>query len=394
MKKRLLILNGSLSEITLIQAAKKLGYYVITSGNRPDFIGHSYADEYIGADYSDKDAILKIVQDNNINAIVSSANDFGAITASYVSDYMNWKGHDSYENSVLLHQKDLLKDFFKKNNIPSPPSEHFSDKESAIQFVKTVKYPIMIKSVDLTGGKGVRKVENLNEALDAINNSFERSRANRIVIEPFIDGTQHAMTFFIADKKVIACVGCNSYSPKENPYLIQTEIFPSDNFETVKVKLIQIVEKISNILNLADGILTFQYFLSGDNIYIIELMRRCLGNQYLTCASYVSGFPWEEALVRAETGMKYDDMVIGKPKAKYCGFHGITADRNGIIKSFGMNPELRPYIFKFITWIHPGERVLDCLTERLAYAYYAFEDRDEMIKTAKHMNDYFYIQYE
>ena len=58
--KRLLILNGSFSEITLIQAAKKLGYYVITSGNNPQLIGHKYADEYIPADYSDKEAVLQL----------------------------------------------------------------------------------------------------------------------------------------------------------------------------------------------------------------------------------------------------------------------------------------------------------------------------------------------
>ena len=45
--KRLLILNGSHSEIPLIQEAKKLGYYVITSGNAPELIGHTYADEYV-----------------------------------------------------------------------------------------------------------------------------------------------------------------------------------------------------------------------------------------------------------------------------------------------------------------------------------------------------------
>ena len=59
--KRLLILNGSHSEITLIEAAHKLGYYVITTGNNPYLIGHKYADEYIPEDYSDKEAILQLV---------------------------------------------------------------------------------------------------------------------------------------------------------------------------------------------------------------------------------------------------------------------------------------------------------------------------------------------
>ena len=46
MQKKLLILNGSHSDIPLIQAGKALGYYVITTGNNPDLIGHQYSDEY------------------------------------------------------------------------------------------------------------------------------------------------------------------------------------------------------------------------------------------------------------------------------------------------------------------------------------------------------------
>ena len=88
--KKLLILNGSHSEITLIQAAKQLGYYVITSGNNPQLMGHKYADEYIPADYSDKEKILQLVKENGIDRIVSCANDFGVITASYVAEKMGW----------------------------------------------------------------------------------------------------------------------------------------------------------------------------------------------------------------------------------------------------------------------------------------------------------------
>lgn len=57
-KPRALVLNGSLSEIPLIEEAHKLGYYVITTGNAPTLIGHSYADEYIGCDYSDSKQLL------------------------------------------------------------------------------------------------------------------------------------------------------------------------------------------------------------------------------------------------------------------------------------------------------------------------------------------------
>ena len=90
MRKKILILNGSHSEATLILKAKELGYYVVTTGNNPSLMGHSFSDEYICADYSDKEAILDLVQNNGIDSIVSCANDFGVITASYVAGKMGW----------------------------------------------------------------------------------------------------------------------------------------------------------------------------------------------------------------------------------------------------------------------------------------------------------------
>ena len=61
-KPKILILNGSHSEIPLINAAQALGFHVVTTGNSPDLIGHSFADEYYPADYSDQRAILTLAQ--------------------------------------------------------------------------------------------------------------------------------------------------------------------------------------------------------------------------------------------------------------------------------------------------------------------------------------------
>ena len=51
-QKRVLVPNGNYTDIRLIKALKKLGLYVITSGNAPELEGHKYADEYVPYDYS------------------------------------------------------------------------------------------------------------------------------------------------------------------------------------------------------------------------------------------------------------------------------------------------------------------------------------------------------
>jgi hypothetical protein len=85
-KKKLLLLNGSHSDIPLINSAKSLGFYVITSGNNPKLIGHSYSDERCYADFSQPEAILEIARKLKIDAVCSCSNDFGIITASYISE--------------------------------------------------------------------------------------------------------------------------------------------------------------------------------------------------------------------------------------------------------------------------------------------------------------------
>ncbi len=392
MKKRLLILNGSHSEATLIAKAKELGYYVITSGNNPSLMGHALADEYIPADYSDKEAILQLVKDHNIDRIVSCANDFGVITASYVAEQMGWPGHDTYENANILHQKDLFKEFIQKLGIRCPFSVPFADRDQAVEFAKTAEYPIIVKATDLTGGKGILRADNLEEAIVAIDNGFNRSRKKHVVIEPFIIGVQQSIDTFVINKKVVATASNDVYCPI-NPYLIQSETLPAVGIEKIQDELHGMIEKICRELNLVDGMFTLQFIIRDGKPYVIEMMRRCLGNQFLTVAGAVTGFPWEEALIRAETGMDLTNLQWTKPLAPYVGHHGIMTTRNGTIKGYTIDPEVREHIFQIIDILKPGERINDYMNERVAYIYYKYENREEMMETVRHMNERIHVEF-
>ena len=48
--KKVLVLNGSFCEKPIIEKAKEMGYYVVTTGNAPNLIGNQSADEYIPCD--------------------------------------------------------------------------------------------------------------------------------------------------------------------------------------------------------------------------------------------------------------------------------------------------------------------------------------------------------
>ena len=393
-KKKILILNGSFCEEPIIKKTKAMGYYVVTTGNMPNLQGHQYADEYIPADYSDVEDILKLVLENNIQQIISGANDFASITASYVAEKMGWPGHDTYENSLILHHKDKFKEFCYKNQIPSPHSISFTNEEEAKNYaVSEAEFPIIVKANDLTGGKGILKATNAEEAIFAVNNAFTQSRSKHIVIEPFLEGAQQSFITFISNQKVLAYSSNDCFSPI-NPYLIQSETLPAEGIDLIKEELTGIAEKIATTLNLCDGILGLQYIVCDGKPYIIETMRRCFGNQYLTLASMHSGFPWDEAYIKASLGQSCEDLPFTTPEHPFCGHHGIMATRNGIVKSYEIDPEIEKHIFMKIEMLQSGGTISNYLNERIAYIYYAYDNLEEMKRDVATYNSRIKIEME
>ena len=81
-------------------------------------------------------------------------------------------GHDSYETTLKLHHKDKFKELVEKYNLKSAKGKRFTNEKEAIDYALSLNYPIMVKPVDLTGGKGVSKVNTKEEKVEAIRKAF------------------------------------------------------------------------------------------------------------------------------------------------------------------------------------------------------------------------------
>ena len=86
MQKKLLLLGGSRYLIPAIKAAHDLGVYVITCDYLPDNYAHKLSDEYHNVSIIEKEAILKLAQELQIDGIMSYATDPGVATAAYVAE--------------------------------------------------------------------------------------------------------------------------------------------------------------------------------------------------------------------------------------------------------------------------------------------------------------------
>ncbi len=384
--KKILILNGTISEIPIIRKAQEMGFYVVTSGNMPELPGHRVSDEYICEDYSNSEAILRLVKENGIEGIVSCANDFGVITSAYVSEKMGWSGQDTYENALLMHRKDGFRGYFIRKGFPVPRSEVFTDVDSAAGYCKTCRYPVMVKANDLTGGKGIRRAEDRDAAVAALKDAFALSRDKRVLVEEFIEGIQQSIVVFLVNRRIIV-TSCSNIYCMRNPYLVQAETYPATDFDRVETKLMDMIHAMADDLNLADGIFSFQYIVRNDTPYVIDMMRRCFGNETLLLADVRTGFPWEEAYIRASLGMDCADLKWEKPRARYCGHYGVMADRNGVLKDWTLPGDIEGRLFKKTVNLQTGDVIDNYLTQKIAHIYFTYNDLETMNREIVRYND-------
>lgn len=385
--KKLLMLNGSHSEITMISEAKKLGYYVITTGNMPRQIGHTYADAYISADYSDRKSILKIAEDNHIDAVVSCANDFGAITAAYVAEKMGLPGHDTYKTAILLHQKDNFKKFAAELCLRSPLSDIYSNLDAAMEMKNLYEYPLIVKPVDLSGGKGISKVNCAEEYESAVSEALGKSRKGKIVVEKFIMGTYHSFSTFLVDQKVIGYFSDNEYSFL-NPFFVASSGGPARNVEYVKDILIRQAEIIAEHLKLVNGVFHMQYVMDNRNQpYIIDICRRCSGDLYPEPIEHATGIPWAKWIVMAEAGYSSSSFTERGVQSRYCGRHCIMAEKNGTVEDVIISDEIKGNIYKKLFWWDKGYKIENYLVDKIGILFYEFSSEKEMVDKISRIKD-------
>lgn len=381
-KKRVLMLNASHNDERLIRALKKLGCYVITTGNRPELPGHRMADEYVYGDYTDLNAMYDVAVRLQIDAVCPCCNDFGVTTAAYLSEKMGFQGQDSYETTLTLHDKDKFKRFAEElGGISTPPAVSFSDVAEALAWADETEheFPLIVKSADLSSGNGVCRADSLEELKHNINNAFEKSRKKHIVVEPFVEGSQHGFCTFLINRKVVAVCSNNEYS-FINPYRVEVDTYPAEYVELVQSDLIRQIERMADALQLVDGIFHLQYILKNGKAHILECMRRVLGNLYSVPAeSLGEGFDWDYWQARAWCGFGCDGFPGSVPQTGFWGYRALIAETNGIYERVEVPEDIQRYVYQERMLQTPGYLISNHLSDPMGFLFMHFATQREMM---------------
>ncbi len=390
--KKILVTGGSHAELPMIREAHKAGWYVITTGNNKDGLGHQEADKYLPGDFSDKEFVLSLAREEGVDAILSGCNDFAYLSSAYACEKLSLPGHDSYQTSCTIHHKNEFRAMTRSLGIRTPAVTELRSEDDVKKAACDIGLPLVMKPVDLTGGKGVVICHTLEDAIAAFHEAMDWTRQDFVIAEECIVGSNHGTSMLLRDQKVVAAV-FDDEQYGANKYLVLGASMPSVVVsEEAKKQLISDVELIADHLGLCDGLFHTQFMIEANGMPVmIDPCRRAPGDLYVLLASYASDVNYPKAIFEAECGnMSFTADQICSDKhfiAREC----IMADSEGLLEKIVVDEYLKDHTVESLIFAKPGDRVEDILKYKAGIIISKYDSMDEMQKALRDMSKHAYL---
>jgi biotin carboxylase len=378
MSKSLLILGGSHSEIPLIEAAKEFKLKVFTTGNRSEQIGHQLSDEYIPGDFSDFDEMLYVIKKSKCDYICSGANDYSYLSACNAAEKMNLPGYDPLDTAYALHHKHLFKPIAKQLGIPTTNFCIVDIYEKSKNKIKYLNFPLIIKPVDLTGGKGISKITRIEELESALEVIKILSKEKFAIVEEFFEGSLHSYSTLIINEQVVFQYADNEFC-LQNPYLVSSSCslasVPLDIIQDIKSQ----VEKIAKFLKLKNGILHCQFIYSSGDYKILEFTRRCSGDFYSSVVEAVTGLKHSQQFIRSYVNLELS--LQKKPtKSQFISRHCIFSENKGLFMNIRVDKSLEKNVILKSDAFKAGFKIDHENKEKMGVVILEFKSQIEMLR--------------
>lgn len=356
-KKKLLIVGAGYGQLPAIIAGKELGLYVIVVDKNSNAIGMALADEAHAIDILDKESVLKVARESQIDGIITLQSDHGVPTVGYVNDKLGLKGV-SYETAINCSIKTKCRLKLKEKNCSQPRFTFVCNLEEAIVAIDSIGLPCVIKSPDSSGSRGITKVNSIDEVENAIKEAFFYSNQSEVIVEEYIEGIEFgAQTFSVNGKCVLVLLHNDNLS--NPPFMIPIgHSFPfkdlsQEESAVAKTKIAKAVEAIG----ITDGPANIDLILDRRTreVKVIEIGARIGATCLPELVKYHTGIDWVKQTILNAIGERIELTLI---QSKAVAASIITSPKDGFYKGFKFNKGYsEKELLEFEITVKPGDKV-------------------------------------
>lgn len=282
MKKKVMILGGSILQLPMILQAKKMGLYTIVLDSNINAIGFKEADESYDISTNDILKAIDIAKKVKPDGIVTMATDMPMRTVAAVGEELGLNTI-SFKTAEMATNKLLMRNQFLSNHLPIPYFFKIENMEDLLEALEKINGDFILKPANSSGSKGVvlcntNNIERLSEIFVEV---LSFSSTGYILLEEYMRGPEVSVESLTmnGETKVIAIT---DKKKTEAPYFVEVgHSIPSILNEEIKREIVKITEAAVKSLGIKTGPTHTELIITDNGPKIVEVGAR-LGGDNIT----------------------------------------------------------------------------------------------------------------
>lgn len=273
---KLAIIGASYLQLPLVKKAKELGIYTICFAWAEGAVCKEEADEFYPISIVEKEQILSICREKQIDGICTIASDVAAPTVAYIAEKLGLVGNP-YEVALRANNKYLMRQAFSVADIPCPVYNEITSFEQLD--TQSLRLPLIVKPTDRSGSLGITKVERLEDLHDAVETALQCSFKHEAIVEEFIEGREISVEFISYQGKHYPLQITDKVTTGA-PHFVELEHHqPADLTEEQYAQIYDLTKSALNALGVTNGASHSEYKITVDgSVYVMEIGARMGGD--------------------------------------------------------------------------------------------------------------------
>lgn len=353
--KKIMILGAGIYQVPLIKTAKRLGIYTIVVSIPGNYPGFEFADKVYYENTTDYNKILEIARQEQIDGIVTAGTDVAVITIGKVCDELGLCGL-SFDAAQIAANKLMMKTKYEKYGVRTAKFREIPlDADNIAERVSALTFPLIFKSVDSSGSRGIVRVDSEAEFEGAVKNVRENTRSDYFIVEEFIEGKEFGAQAFVSHGEVTFILPHGDYVFQGDTGVPIGHFAPYELDETVIQDAREQLAAAIKAMGLDNCAINADFILKDDKTYVLEIGGRSGATCLAELVSIYYGFDYYEKILRSALGedITFECENCAVPNASML----LMSDKDGIIKEQkDTNPE-NPDIYEVQFDYEPGTQV-------------------------------------
>lgn len=203
--KVILILGGGVMQLPAVRLAKQKGWTVVAAAAGIGEEIERLADRCEQVDLRDRGAVTRVARrvkrSFGLDGVFTAGTDFST-TVAWVAEQVGLPGIP-YRCALAATDKSRMREVFVAHGVPSPP--FFTVSKETARLPAGFSFPLVVKPVDNMGARGVRRVDDERQLLQALETALQQSGSGRAIVEQFLDGPELSLDALVYERGVTIC---------------------------------------------------------------------------------------------------------------------------------------------------------------------------------------------